>query len=1190
MGKEMFTTEQLWAAEARGGTILVSAAAGSGKTTVLVERVMGMLTDPHSPISADRLLIVTFTRASAAEMRDRLNRALAARLEAESHNLQLRRQKLLLQKASIGTIHSFCSSCLREFFAAAGIAPDFRIAEPAELKIIKGEVLTELIENEYAESDELFKALCGLVSDEKTGGTIESMIRSIDDFITAFPDPESKLDELSRMYDTDSAPEHSVWGEFLLGYCRNYTAYLLKVIDRALDEMSYHPDLAEKYAPFFDEDARQLSELLAQFDNGWDCAYYAIRSVSFAALPRVASGVGGKESAQDARNNVKKAVNEHLAELIGVTSEEFSSDMARFYPAVRKLCEMTLLYRKSVAARKAERHILDYDDLEHMTAHLLFKPCTGGYERTDAACEIAQRYDEILIDEYQDTNYTQDLIFRAISREEGRLIGDGTNMFMVGDIKQSIYGFRKAAPKLFLDRLNSYTPYDPENPVFPAKITLGKNFRSRREVTDAVNFFFSQLMTAERGGVQYDSEEQKLFCGREFPDADDRQTELHILSGAAAEGNDTRDIVEARYCARLIRTMIDEGFMVTKKGEMHPAEYGDFCIMRRSISGGHGDAFVGQLSAMGIPVSISADRGFFSAPEICVMLSLLRAVDNPLLDIPLLAALCSPIFGFDCDRIAMLRSNIKGHSLYTDLLAGAAAGEEDCIRAAELLSNLRDMAAAMPADRLISAIYRRTGYLAAVQAAENGSAKKANLLLLMEYARSFEGSGYKGLSRYLSMIDRLLEQGEDRACASVTVENCVTVRTMHNAKGLEFPVCIIAGLGSSQNISSGMGAILSHNDLGLGLEMRDPVRRIKYPTAQRKAIRTASLSDETNEELRVLYVALTRAVDKLIMVTTTASNASAEGRIGAAAGLIFRDGIDPFSLGLSPSLGKWLIACALRHPDGGILREAADLARCDIAESNVPLGVKIIDAENELLAPISAETQTEKKEYSPDSGMMAQIRSRLDYRYPFAHLHSVPSKVTASGTHASFDSHIGDTRPSFLQEKGLSATEKGTALHKFMQFCDFELAALSPENEADRLVSEGHLSAHEAKAVDFEKVRKFFLGDMAALLACTVHKEREWRFTVMLEPRYLSYFTDADASGEQVVLEGECDLLLFTEKGYVIVDYKTDRVKSASQLIERYTPQLRLYASAVRQIFGTYNVECCIYSFTLGELIAVDTE
>lgn len=1190
MGKEMFTKEQLWAAEARGGTILVSAAAGSGKTTVLVERVMGMLTDPQSPVSADRLLIVTFTRASAAEMRDRLNRALAARLESEPHNLQLRRQKLLLQKASIGTIHSFCSSCLREFFAAAGIAPDFRIAETAELKIIKNEVLSELIENEYAKKDEQFNALCTLISDEKNGSTIEEMVSSIDEFITVYPDPESKLHEIAGMYDSDEAPEHSVWGRYLLDCCRDYTAYALKIIDRALDEMSYNPALAEKYAPSFENDAEQLNALLAQIDNGWDCTYHAIRSISFKQLASAPSDAWGKEAAQAARNRVKDIVKEKLPEFSMVTSEEFHSDMKRFSPAVKKLCEMALAYRRGVAARKAELHILDYDDLEHMTAHLLFRPCGEGYERTDAACEIAQRYDEILIDEYQDTNYTQDLIFRAISREEGRLIGDGTNMFMVGDIKQSIYGFRKAAPKLFLDRLNRYTPYNPDNPVFPAKITLGKNFRSRREVTDAVNFFFSQLMTVERGGVLYDSDEQKLFCGRKFPEAENRETELHILSGAAAEDNDTRDIVEARYCARLIRKMTDEGFMVTHNGEMRPAQYGDFCILRRSIGSGHGDAFVSQLTELGIPVSMSSKKGFFAAPEICVMLSLLRAVDNPLLDIPMLAALRSPIFGFDCDRIVMLRSNIKGRSLYSDILAGAAAGEEDCARAVQLLSNLRDMAAAMPSDRLISAIYRRTGYLAAVQAAENGDAKKANLLLLMDYARSFEGSGYKGLSRFLTTIDRLLEQGEDRAPAAAAAENCVTIRTMHGAKGLEFPICIIAGLGSNQNIESLKGPILTHNDFGLGLEMRDPVYRLKYHTAHRKAVKTASFSEETDEELRVLYVALTRAVDKLIMVSTTVSNHKTESFISGAADMIFRGGIEPFSLGISPSLGKWLTACALRHPDGDILRKAADLARSNIAETDVPLRVEIIDAENELLAKIADETPTERKEFASDENIIEQIRTRLDYEYPFAQLHSVPSKVTASGTHASFDSHIGDTRPSFLQEKGLSATEKGTALHKFMQFCDFELAAVSPEKESERLVREGHISAHEASSVDFEKVRKFFSGDMAALLARTAAKEREWRFTVLLESQYLSYFTETDAQDEKVILEGECDLLLTTDDGYVVVDYKTDRVNSASILTERYTPQLKLYASAVRQIFGTDKVKCCIYSFTLGELIDVDTE
>jgi len=1189
MGKERFTTEQLWAAETRGGTILVSAAAGSGKTTVLVERVIGMLTDTENPVSADKLLIVTFMRDAAAEMRERLNEALTKRLESEPENLYLRRQKLLLQKATIGTIHSFCSSCLREFFAAAGIAPDFRVAETSEIKLIQNEVLSALIEQNYSEMSDDFSTLINLISADRDTTAITSLIRKTDEFVSAFPDPEKKLYELAEMYSSGQDTSTSVWCQFLLGYCCDYINYLIRLIERALNIISYSPEVDEKYTPVLEYEADMLKTLADSVMGGWESARNAFASVSFAKTPQIKGTPPGKTEAMETRKAVKAAI-EKLSSYINVSEKDYAADTVILNCAIKKLCSLTIDYRHEVAKRKTEKKILEFDDLEHMTADLLIRKTSNGYERTDIARELSRRYDEILLDEYQDTNYTQDLIFRAISREDTALIGDGSNMFMVGDIKQSIYSFRKAVPKLFLDRLNRYAPFKPENIKFPTKITLGKNFRSRPEVTEIINFFFSQIMTPMRGGVNYDSDEQRLFNGRAFPPANGMHAELHILSGAAAVEDDSRDIVEARYCARLISSMISDGFQVTDGNKMRPATYGDFCIMRRSIKGGHGDAFVSQLSALGIPVAIAADSGFFSAPEICVIMSLLRAIDNPLLDVQLLAALRSPIFGFDCDRLALIRANGAGGSLYADILAAGNAGDHDCLNAVKTISSLRDMAAAMTSDRLISAIYRSTGYLAAVQASDNGSAQKANLLLLLDYARSFESAGFKGLSRFLNMVDRLIEQGEDQSCASVSSDNCVTIRTMHKSKGLEFPICIVAGLGSATNHSVGAEKAVFHNDLGIGMNLHDTERRLKYPSVQRNAISLAGLSDDTDEELRVLYVALTRAIDKLIMVETSASNSSTDSRIRSASNLIFEDGIDPFALGISPSSGKWLVACAMRHPSGDELREIAGLDNVNIVSTDAPLEIRVVSADDVMLAPVDVPQESQKQEYHPDATLQSAIKERLNYTYPHTQLHSVPSKVTASGTHSKALTHIAASRPSFMQDKGLSPTEKGTALHKFMQFCDFSNAALSPENEADRLVSAGYLSRSEADVLDFEKVRNFFSGDMSALLDNAVSIDREKQFTALLEPRFLHYFTEEDAGSESIVLEGECDLLIHTEDGISIVDYKTDRVSSPQTLIENYLPQLQLYASAVRQITDCTNIRCFIYSFTLSQLIPLEIE
>ncbi len=1204
MGRDRFTQEQLWAADTRGGSVLVSAAAGSGKTTVLVERVIGMLTDPDSPVSADRLLIVTFMRDAATEMRDRLGRALSERIEKEPNNIRLHRQKMLLQKATIGTIHSFCNLCLKEFFASAGIAPDFRVVETAEMKMIRNEVLSELIEREYADSDEAFSALIDLAADKRGDAKLNDLIVSLDCFVGAFPEPEEKLNELARMYEAESTPENTVWGAFLLSYCSDYIKYTVRCAKRAIERVRQYPEVSDKYIELFATEAEMISTLVDSVSKGWDCAYNALKSINFVDLSKnclsIKNGTPGKKEGVAIRSEYKKIFVDKVAKIINITGEEFISDRRMLQPAIKKLCELTLEYRRGVAKKKSERRALDFDDLERLMVKLLVRKTPEGYVRTAIARELSDRFDEILLDEYQDTNYTQDLIFRAISKENSDVVGDGTNMFMVGDIKQSIYRFRKAVPKLFLDRLNKYKQLEPENLEFPLKITLGKNFRSRVEVTDAVNFLFEQLMTPERGGILYDSDEQRLICGRtDFPQADCMQTELHLLEGKnkkqteedESENNDSRDIVEARYCARLIRKMVDEGFMVTGKNGLRPVEYGDFCIMRRSIKGGHGDAFISQLSAFGIPVSISTDSGFFRAPEICTVLSLLRAIDNPLLDISLFAALCSPIFGFDCDRLTELRSADMKCSLYANINAAAQAGDEDCVSALKLLSELRDMSAAMPSDRLISAIYRRTGCFAAVQAMKNGEERKENLLMLLDHARSFESSGYKGLSRFINAIDRLIENGEDFACASVVSDSTVNVRTIHKAKGLEFPVCIIAGMGGKQNSSN--EKILLHNDLGIGMKVRDKERLLVYNTAQCKAVKLANMLDDTDEELRVLYVAMTRPIDKLIMVSAGDAKTPLENYVKSAADMLFDGRIDPFSLTLSPSAGKWITAAALKHPSAGELRELAGISDDIAVKTDVPLDIRIIRQNDAMLLPAESTEQSESVPCEPDYSVTEAIGERLNYKYPYEYLHNIPTKVTASGTHSAHGSSVAGTRPSFMQEKGLSAAERGTAQHKYMQFCDFGKAAQSPEAEAERLVSTGHLSAQEASAVDYGKVRRFFSGEMSALLSKTVSMEREWRFTALLEPEHMRYFVKLEGFGdkiadEPVVLEGECDLLLFTDDGAVVVDYKTDRVSSPEQLIERYAPQLELYASAVRQVTGLQNVSCRIYSFTLSQLINVN--
>ncbi len=1205
MGNREFTLEQKWAINASGGSILVSAAAGSGKTTVLISRIMRMLTDRENPIDADRLLICTFTRASTAEMKSRLSIELAKELANNPNDRHLRRQRLLLQKTHITTIHGFCSACLREFFAAAGVAPDFRLGDDAELKLIRNDVLSQIVDQCYIDMDAPTHDLIELLSD-KTGETsLGATITALNEYIAAYPEPEEKLMQLAELYRQERAPSDTIWGKYLISWCESFVLYIINWYERLIDDASYIPELADTYGKDFESEKKQMEQLLQTVREGdWDKISMQINSLHFPQLTRVNGNVEGKKEISAQRNYIKvDLVKKKLTPVFSVSSEQFSDDTQTMSPMVERLCALTLQYRQEYAKRKAERKLLEYNDLEQLTAKLLFYSKDGQYYRTQVAKELSDRFDEILIDEYQDTNYTQDTIFRAISKEQGDLIGGGGNMFMVGDIKQSIYGFRKAVPQLFLDRLNSYYPYDPQTPRFPAKIILGQNFRSRPEVTETVNYVFSQIMVPQRGGIDYMDGQQLIPAGK-FPPSDRMKAELHLLASLDSEKNETRDLYEARYCANLIRKMVNEGFEVTDKTAdgiafMRPAVYSDFCIMRRGIKGNHGRAFAIQLGQLGIPVKVGADNGFFILPEITLILSVLRAVNNPLLDIPLAAALRSPIFGFDVDKLAEIRAAYRSHysgkaSVYTALSYAAAHGDELCSAAVELLHQLRNQAVTVSCDRLISYIYRNTGFLSAIQASENGRTKKANLLRLLEYSRAFNSGSNRGLGSFIRTIDHMMEQGDDLAAADLIQTDCVTVRTMHGAKGLEFPICIITGLGSDQNTSSINGEVITSGSLGIGMRILDSEQRVQYSNIQFDAVKNSCLSEETNEELRILYVAMTRASDKLIMLATARGKTPIATLLSTAAYSITRNGIEPFALGVKTSPGLWLSACAMRMPQEQKLRDIAGLNDHYALSCNAPLEVFIVDKDNELMVADEsiADAPQEQEVCQPDEALMMSIRERLDYRYQYDGLRRVPAKVTASGAHKTFVSRPSAARPQFMSNEQLTGAQKGTALHRFMQLCDLDKARNEPQSELERLVNEGKLTALEGQSIDTAKLSKFFeqLGDM---ISGAERIEREWRFAVQLEPRFLPMFVENEddamlAEGERVILQGECDLLLVNGDSATIIDYKTDRVSSPDKLVEEYSTQLALYASAVHSTLKTKVEHCIIYSFTLNKMIKLD--
>ena len=1211
MGERIWTPQQRSAIDAAGGTLLVSAAAGSGKTAVLVQRVIEKLTsdDPEKYCDADRLLIVTFTRAAAAEMKERITAELQKKVEQDPWDARMRRQMILVKKASICTIDSFCSKLVRDNFYKLDIAPDFRIADDSELKIIREDCINEVLERNYAEGDDDFFELVEQLIGDKNDNELSDLIKKLDFYIGSFPFPEDIMTTLENAYSADN-PTETVWGQSVLEFVKKATEYGLACNAIACDVSASDEKLTEKYLPSFERDAEILQGIQkAAVSHHWDDLYRYSSEAEITPLGRTTKLPYEADIAKAARKVVEEVMEEiHVA--IVSDEEGFAKEISFTGRMVRELMGLLREYYASMAEAKARRRILDFVDLEHMAVNLLVQrkndlqgspkssssDYLNAYCKTDTALALTQQYDEIMLDEYQDTNAVQSLIFSAVARNpenaDPRALTDGINMFMVGDMKQSIYRFRKAVPELFMEKFSRYTPFTAEDTKYPALITLGANFRSRYEVTEAINFIFRRIMSPEMGGVSYD-ESQELIARAIYPASDEMTAELHFLSRPKGHELNTADF-EADYIASLIAKMLSEGFKVTDKttGELRPARCGDFCILRRGIST-HGRSYADALERKGIPSWISTDGGLLDTDEANVILSFLRVISNPLLDIPLMCVMMSPIFGFSPDEMAQIRLKERSAPLYGAVMSMAKDGDVKCAAFLESMEQYRLLAATQPADRLMEEICYSTGYLAAVGAMPNGDIRMANIRLLCEFAAKCEGSGTFGVGAFISTVDRMLEQGEDLPCAVSVTENSDVVRimTIHKSKGLEFPVCIVAGLGTLFQKDGKGGEVITHNDLGIGMKMKED--GAWYETQIRRAIIERSNSENLSEEMRILYVALTRAKEKLIMVATPASVKSCINNAAIAVYNADENGqIPPFAMSQGNSFAAWLAMAAIQHPDCECLREVSTICVKPVPAPDCRLKAVIYDVDCEAEEEVNPETETEEKtatdDSQPDEALMSAIKERLSFQYPYEKLSGVPTKVTAS--ELTKREHSGDSinlvRPSFMMSGGLTPTERGKALHKYMEFANFRAASESPEQELKRLQKYGFLTETEANAVDTSKITAFF-EQMKPMLSEAEEILREREFSVILDREHTSVVTDSDIGDEPIVLEGECDCVLVYSDGAVILDYKTDRISDPDKLTEHYGTQLRLYRYAMELVLEKPVKGIYLYSFYLDKLIEV---
>lgn len=1179
-----WTTDQQHAIECCKGSVLVSAAAGSGKTAVLVERVIRRLTDKDNPCSAEDLLIVTFTRAATAQMREKIGAAILKRLSEDPTDRHLRRQYMLLPFAKICTIDSFCNDLVRENFHALGISPDYSLLDNETAVIMKNDVCAAMLERAYEEdSDGSFSGLSDMMSSGSSDEDFAKLIIKMYDISTAYPFPDLWLDSLIEEY---SQPDinKSRWGGIIKKYVCDMLDYCVSSSRDMMTAMESDPIVADAYGAAVRSDINMYAELREKINSDWDEALEAFKTVKYMSLGRVPKGYESetKNAVMTARKKLKDLLKK-VPNIMCVSSGEHAEDVRLMRGPVTKLIELVKQFGREYSAEKDKMNSADFSDILHRALNLLaVSDGRGGYIKTDLARELSSHYVEILVDEYQDINEAQDMIFRAISADEN-------NLFTVGDVKQSIYRFRQAMPEIFLRRRS--TTHSFESGKYPLGITLGSNFRSRVGVTSCVNYIFRQLMSTEAGELEYDDSEA-LNAAAKYPERDTPDCELHVVTD---KGNraDTLE-AQARYVARYIERTVKEGKMlVTKGGALHPASYGDFCILLRTAKN-VSSVYANALSERGIPVFSPETGGFFEAAEISFMLSLLRVLDNPVQDIPLAAVMLSPLFGFSAGELADIRASTKerleageNEPLYRSVAASADDGDEKAAAFLKKIESLRRLSLTLSAGELVRRVCEETGFDALVGAMPDGERRRLNVGLLCDYAEKYEAAGNLGLSGFIRFIDKVARTSGDLATAARPSENADIVRimTVHQSKGLEFPICILADMQHAFNERDNTESVLISSSAGLGMKRRTEDGISVYDTASRRAAVITSERMGRSEEMRVLYVALTRAKENLVMVTSVPSPEKGLAKVAVECGIGER--ANPFAVLRMNNFSDLVLMALMRHPAADELRKLSGIDVPMFLSEKDRFKLKVVVSDSESFMTESAnEQKTAAKPVFFD-----EVQARLDYSDPRSVLSSVPAKRAASdGSERGINrEYFASSRPAFMSSGGLTPAQRGTATHKFMQFSDYSAARADIESELTRLVDGGFLSEDEGKAVNIGAAKRFFMSPLAERIFASDNVMREKKFAALFPAKFFYPELTGEAAEEKIVVQGIADCVFVEDGELVIVDYKTDTGVDAEALLDRYSAQLEIYREALSQALGMPVKETLLYSFFMNSTVKVGT-
>ena len=1150
--KIQFTPAQSAAITARGGSLLVSAAAGSGKTRVLVERVVGLITDPVSPVEADSLLIMTFTNAAAAKLRADITTRLAEEVRAHPGDMRLRRQQLLLQRAAIGTVDAFCLHFVQQHFAALDVPPDFATAEEAELARIEQETLSAILETAYTDAD--FRAFADLYDRGRTDNTAGNAVLELYHFSRALPHPAEALQQFAAMWQQDTPPQDTPWGQNLLAISLQRAEGARALLQAAARTAAQDEAADFAYTAVLQEDADRVTWLCQVLEKrDWDKSVAALGEFD-TAWRRAGRIKGGKDgnpcafAASELRARAKKQIESLRTDFLLCTGEEYAADRRRAAPLVDALVRVTQQFADACFAAKCEEKLLDYADFEHLTLDLLLTPDN---RRTPLCRTVSSRYSAVLVDEYQDTNALQDAIYFALARPEG------DNLFFVGDIKQSIYRFRQADPQVFVDKQQRWQAY-PQPAPLPASLALDANFRSAPGVIAGINYLFEVFFSQGLGGVEY-GDGQRLVVGNKTTDYRGF-CEVDVIDGAGAEG-------DAAAIAARIQAMVSEGFAVRDKAAQRPCRYDDFCILLR----GRGDfaVYEAALRTAGIPVFADTAADLLDEPHIRPFAALLRVIDNPAQDIPLAAVLLSPMFPYTADDLVTLRGAYPGGSLYGAVLYG---GQPRFAPFLETLAEFRRLARTLPVDALLEELLARTGYLAAVGALPEGARCREDLQSFCAWAASAGRTGLPGVIRAMDAAQQ--NGGLTQSTGGQTRPGCVSIMTVHRSKGLEFPVVFVANTSHQFNQSDAIRPVLTHSKLGVGVMLRAGSTAKRYKTLPYAALAQAIRTETLSEEMRVLYVALTRAQDALIITIPLKKTDSA---LKTPALCAHAEATGPEAMQSMNSWAGWLLTATLLHPHSDALWAHTGLLP-HYLPTRVPLTVRLLAASE--AAPAPAEIPAP----APDAALLDTLRQSFAWHSPRAPLQKIPAKVSVSAVaHAARP--VALERPAFLQKSGLTGAERGTAIHAFMQSVPFDGPAPDLDAEVQRQIDARLLDPALADKLDLDRVRPFFESAVWRRIRHAKAVLREEPFITALPAAQIT--PEAGECEAEVLVQGIADLVLVYDDHAEILDYKTDRSRDASFYIEEYAAQLRLYRRAFAQRLAVPVTKLTIYSFTLGQEIDI---